>query len=152
MVLGIKVRQPLKELRIKNKELKGEDDLLGLIKDEVNIKEIIFNDKIEKEVELNTELTDELKEEGTLREIIRQIQEMRKKTGIKPEDKISIYVSGDKFLIDIIDKNKEFILVETKTKDINYDVKDNNNSNLEKEIIINELKLLLTIKKINPIK
>ncbi|MBU2539667.1 isoleucine--tRNA ligase [Patescibacteria group bacterium] len=149
-MLGIKVRQPLKELRIKNKELKNEEDFLGLIKDEVNVREIVFSDKIGKEVELNTELTDELRQEGALREIIRQIQEMRKKQGLKPEDKISIYISGDKSLVEIINKNKEFILTETKSKNISYGVERGDNSYLEKEIIISGQKLLLIIKKIHP--
>ena len=39
-----------------------------MIKDELNVKEIIFDDKISGEVELDTEITPELKEEGDLRE------------------------------------------------------------------------------------
>ncbi|HQK64111.1 MAG TPA: class I tRNA ligase family protein, partial [Candidatus Staskawiczbacteria bacterium] len=69
---GIKVKQPLASLKVKNKISEG---LLYLIKDEINVKEVIFDDKIEKEVGLDIDITEELKEEGVLREIIRQVQQ-----------------------------------------------------------------------------
>lgn len=90
----IKVRQPLKELRIKNKELRGEGDLLGLIRDEVHVKEITFGD----ELWLDTEITPELREEGLAREFTRNIQEMRRELGITPRTLIHIQISGDKNL------------------------------------------------------
>ena len=73
-----------------------------MIKQEVNVKEIIFSAAIKDEVELDTKITPELKEEGRLREVIRQIQEMRKKLGLIPSQKIEIYVEaggeGEKFI------------------------------------------------------
>ena len=42
MSAGIKVRQPLNELRIKNYELRGKEEYLNLIKDEVNVKKYFF--------------------------------------------------------------------------------------------------------------
>ena len=80
---GIKVRQPLASLQIKNKLDK---ELLGLIKDEVNVKKITFG----KELKLDTKITKKLREEGIEREVIRYIQEMRKKAGFKPKDKIIV--------------------------------------------------------------
>ena len=78
---GIKVRQPLNKLKVKSEKLK--DEYIILIKDEVNVKEVSFEEKTANEVELDTEITPELKEEGDLREIIRQIQDLRKKEGLK---------------------------------------------------------------------
>ncbi|MCX6759802.1 MAG: DUF5915 domain-containing protein [Candidatus Nealsonbacteria bacterium] len=69
------------------------DELLELIKDEVNIKEVVFDSKITNEVELDTNLTDELKEEGILRDLARQIKSMRKELGLTPSDSISIEMS-----------------------------------------------------------
>ncbi len=83
---GIKVRQPLAELRIKNKELRNEKELLELIKDEVNVKKITFG----KGIKLDTKISKELRKEGIAREVIRHIQQMRKKAGLKPKDKIII--------------------------------------------------------------
>jgi len=134
---GIKVRQPLPKLKIKNRAsiygsegeeedevlfayqgLKIEKELLNLIKEEANIKEITFDTKIKKEIELDTKITPKLKEEGLAREVIRNIQEMRKKAGLKPKDKISILYSGGAGLNKIIVENKKFIIKETLAQNI----------------------------------
>ncbi len=110
---GIKVRQPLSTLKIKNESLKEEKELLELIKEEVNVKKIVFDKKLEKELELDTKITPELRDEGVLRDIIRYIQEMRKKAGLKPEDKISILAFGSKDLNELLKKKKDSVLKET---------------------------------------
>jgi len=91
--LGIKVRQPLSELKIKNLELNKEKELLEILKEEVNVREIIFDKSLSKEIELNTELTDELKKEGIKREVIRQIRNLRKELRILPQDITASIVS-----------------------------------------------------------
>ncbi len=106
---GIKVRQPLNELRITNYELRKEKELLELLKEEVNIKKITFGQTLK----LDTKITQELREEGMVREIIRHIQEMRKQEGFKPKDKILINYCGEQEINKILEKNKEFILQET---------------------------------------
>ncbi len=80
---GIKTRQPLKKLTIKEKEL--DEDLLELIKEEVNVKEIVVGE----EFELNTKITKELEKEGQKREFLRNVKSLRKKMGLKAEDKAS---------------------------------------------------------------
>ena len=140
----IKVRQPLNELKIKNYELKKEKELLDLIKEEVNVKEIIFDSKNKKEVELDIKITLELKEEGIMREIIRHLQEMRKQAGLKPKDKILIYCFGDAYFGKILEKNKESFLTETRTK--NFYFQKISNLITEKEVEIDEKKFWLGIK------
>ncbi|MEK9186091.1 MAG: class I tRNA ligase family protein, partial [Patescibacteria group bacterium] len=76
---GVKVRQPLQILKINSQgqSLKPAKDcpceLLDLIKDEVNVKEIIFVEKLEKEVELDLKITPELKLEGEARDLMRAL-------------------------------------------------------------------------------
>ena len=113
---GIKVRQPLQKLKVKSLKLKVEKELLSLIKEEVNVKKIIFDSKIKNEVELDTKITVELKEEGIIRDIIREIQGMRKKANLKPKDKISIQYFGTEKLNKILEENKKIILTETKAE------------------------------------
>ena len=84
---GIKIRQPLASLQVQSSKFKVQDELLDLIKEEVNVKKIIFGDKFE----LDTKITAELKEEGAIRELARQIQEMRKDGGLTPGDAIRVY-------------------------------------------------------------
>jgi len=141
---GIKVRQPLGELQITNYELKREKELLELIKDEVNIKEISFG----KTLKLDTKITPGLKEEGMIREVIRQIQEMRKRAKLKPKDKILVQYFGEPKLNEILEKNKKIILKETKAKDFLLKEKTEEIFIFEKETKVDQEKLYLAIKKI----
>ncbi|MFN3282865.1 MAG: DUF5915 domain-containing protein, partial [Pseudothermotoga sp.] len=51
---------------------------IELIKEDLNVKEVALDKKIERKIELDLTITPELKEEGIVREIIRNLQEMRK--------------------------------------------------------------------------
>jgi len=87
--LGIPVRQPL--ARLKSKESgKLLSEYLDLIKDELNVKEIIFDNSIRGEVELDINITEDLKQEGNYRELARALQDMRKKLGLTPSDIVSL--------------------------------------------------------------
>ena len=92
---GIKVRQPLAKIKIKSEKLKGYKELLELIKKEINVKEIIFDKNIKEEMEIDATITDGLKEEGALRELIRQMQDIRKKEGLKPNQIAEFYIATD---------------------------------------------------------
>ena len=146
---GIKVRQPIALIKIKNTTLniEGEKEILELIKDEVNTKKIIFDAKIKSVIELDTKITQELKEEGIIRDVIRCIQDMRKKIGLKPEDKVLVFFSGELIINKILEKNKEFILKEIKAKDFCLGEIPGLKIDIEKEIEIDQQKLLLKIKK-----
>jgi len=93
---GIKVRQPLQKLKIKNLKFKINGNLLNILKDEINVKEIIFDQKIKNEMELDTKITPELKAEGQLRELARLIQNLRKKAGYLPKDQIYLWLEAPK--------------------------------------------------------
>lgn len=86
----IKVRQPLSKLRVKSEKLSGE--YLDLIKEELNVKEIFFDDSIPDEVELDVNISAALKAEGEYREFIRDLQEKRKKMGLAPGDKMAMSI------------------------------------------------------------
>jgi isoleucyl-tRNA synthetase len=145
----IKVRQPLNELRIKNDELQKEKELLDLIKEELNVKKIVFDRRIKDRVELDTKLTPELEKEGLMREIIRQIQEMRKKANLTPKDKIIVYCLGTTDMIELLEKNKKTLLKETFSKKINFLDAKQNDFLCEKELSFNSSRIKLGIKKIN---
>jgi len=91
----VKVRQPLKTLVVKSPVLNGKNECLSLIIDEVNMKEIIFDPEIIGEVVLDTKITDELREEGSVRELVRFVQDLRKKSLLKVGELAEIYVSAD---------------------------------------------------------
>jgi len=141
--IGIKVRQPLNELRIKNHELRREKELLELIKEEVNVKKVSFGNKLM----LDTKITPELKEEGIVREIIRQIQQMRKDGGLNPRQKIYLRYSGKEFISSIIEKWKEFIKQETNIFKLEQASKRRERFLAEKEFSIEKENLWIGIKK-----
>jgi isoleucyl-tRNA synthetase len=66
-----------------------------LIKDELNVKEIVFNKNLENEIELDTEITPELKQEGDYRELVRALQDMRKEIGLTPSDIVFLVFETD---------------------------------------------------------
>jgi len=142
----IKIRQPLSRLEVKEEKL--EEDLIDLIKEEINVKEIILNKKLETEIKLDTKITPELKEEGMVREIIRYLQDMRKKIGLEPHDRISIQFFGPPKLNRVLAKNKDFILKETKAENFELKEKTKQIFDIEREVKIDEDILWLGIKQI----
>lgn len=76
---GIKIRQPLSSLVIPadSKLPKG---YMTIIADEVNVKKVEAGEKLS----LDTTLTDTLKEEGLIRDTIREIQAFRKEQNLRP--------------------------------------------------------------------
>ncbi len=103
--VGIKVRQPLKTLRVKDTRLQGEEAFQMLIKDELNVKEVLITPELNKTIELDTAITAELKEEGNVRELIRAIQEKRKEEGLMPQDIIVVSINADPLMAEALSKS-----------------------------------------------
>ena len=118
---GIKVRQPLSEIKIKGNVLKGSGDLLEVLKEEINVKRVLHEPKLKEEVWLNTEITHELREEGWLRDLVRIIQQMRQDGKFEPKDKlILIFESPAKELVYLMEKNETLIKKEVGAKAVEY--------------------------------
>ncbi len=90
---NIKVRQPLKKLEVK--DLKLGDEYLAILKDEINVKEVLANKDLIEETLLDTALTPELIEEGKVRDAIRAVQEWRKEQNLNPKDKATYPVPAE---------------------------------------------------------
>ena len=137
----IKVRQPLAKAIITGDKLDG--DYIRLIKDELNVKQVEFNKGEELKVELDTKITDELKREGLLRELIRTINGLRKKAKLTIQDRIVLeYNSRDKTINEIFGKYGQ----ELRKSILANEIKK---SSLELEAIkINSLKIGLKILKV----
>jgi len=109
---GIKVRQPLRELKIKSKlvfQSKNKKDLLILLAEEINVKKVVIDLKIKEDILLDIELTPKLKEEGMVREFLRTVQGLRQKSGLAPKDKIILMVKSEKELGHILENNVSLI-------------------------------------------
>ncbi len=143
----IKIRQPLRSLKIRSKELKGERELLELIREEVNVKEMVFDPKIKGEIELDIKITPELKEEGIARELIRQVQYLRKLAKLSPKDKVRVYWFTQGEIKNIFQKWEEKILREAKIEEFIFTFPFGKVL-FQKEIEIEGERLTLGIKKI----
>jgi len=91
---GIKVRQPLSEATVTSPASEPNPEAMAILKDEVNVKKIVWQKTTSRETEeaakLNTNITSELKAEGEARELMRQIQKLRKQAGLSLSEQVKI--------------------------------------------------------------
>ncbi|MEK7184803.1 MAG: class I tRNA ligase family protein, partial [Patescibacteria group bacterium] len=113
----INVRQPLSKLFVKSKI---SEELISILKDEVNVKEVIYDSTMKDDVMLDMNITKELKDEGLVRELMRDIQDLRKEKGLRVKDMIDISISTEKQYIDVYKKNEENIRKLTGLNSIEY--------------------------------
>lgn len=145
---GIKVRQPLGELRIKNKELRGLKNvaLLEILAEEINVKKIILDVDLKEEMELDTVVTPELREEGIIRELTRAIQDLRQRAGLKQKDRIALSAQLPAEIRLILQRKESFLLKEIGAETIDY--KKSEKFDAEADAKIAEYDVWLGVRKI----
>lgn len=114
---SIKVRQPLAKIIVRPVKggIKFDTTFDYLIKEELNIKKVDFeSDNEELEIIIDTELTQDLLDEGKSRDIIRSIQEERKKLSLKPNDKIDVVLPSWPVAFEEDIKRKALVMTITK--------------------------------------
>lgn len=95
---GIKVRIPIKKIEYSGPE-KLQENILKIVKEEVNVNEISWSSKTEKYevVTADQEFVDVNNQDlemGLAREIVRQIQEERKKIGTAIDEKVDVVIDS----------------------------------------------------------
>ena len=154
----IKVRQPLAQV-VFYSEMALDDNLQKIILDELNVKEVHRVEKQKKPkgtefvlkegnkfwVALDTTITDELKEQGWVREVIRQINSLRKEAGLTISDKIEIFVEG-KFGKKLFERYEKEILDNTLAENVEYKKVDEMEH--KKDLVLDKEKIKLAIEKI----
>ncbi|HEX8974265.1 MAG TPA: isoleucine--tRNA ligase [Patescibacteria group bacterium] len=138
-VAKVKVRQPLAKVSIK--ESFGEE-LTDIIKEELNVKEVVVDTAQEANVVLDTELSKDLIMEGKAREIIRHIQEMRKEAGYDVDNRINIWYNG---MLEVFAKFGDLIRKETLSDSL--DEGKNESADLAKEFTIDGENVWIAIKR-----
>ena len=93
-------------------------------------------------VALETTLTPELIEEGFVREIISKVQVMRRENGFEVTDHITVGLSGNDKLADIVKKNEETLKKVTLADSVVYGTTEG----FSKEWDVNGEKVTITVK------
>ena len=92
-------------------------------------------------VVLDTHITQELKEEGMLREILSKVQNMRKDRNFEVMDKINLYITGNKIVEEISKKFEDTIKHDTLSEKIIY----NEKRSTAEELSINGEKVFIDV-------
>ncbi|OGM99610.1 MAG: hypothetical protein A2817_00355 [Candidatus Yanofskybacteria bacterium RIFCSPHIGHO2_01_FULL_39_8b] len=158
----IKVRQPLASLKLKisakdgsapggkNEKLKIKEELLNLAKEELNVKEVIYDENQKEEIALDFELSAALINEGYARELIRQIQDMRKEAKYRLDAKVfGQWHSDDQELSSAIHEWTEEIKKEALLNKFVSGPQDKRVYDIEKEFeLVSEKKIWIGVRKI----
>lgn len=115
---GIAVRQVLAKAIVSLPEGTLDEAYIDVVKDEINVKEVVLQ-KGDYAVELDLKLTPELIREGTIREMVRRVNDMRKKAGLTIGDRIELYVSsGNMELTQALEEHRDALLSGTLSKSL----------------------------------
>ena len=93
-------------------------------------------------VVLETTITEELRKEGILREVLSKVQTTRKDSGFEVMDNINIYVSGDEDVLSVIKANEEQIKNDTLALKVSYEENEK-----AQEVSINGQKIKMFVEK-----
>ena len=104
----IRVRQPLASVSVPGEPVP--EDVAAIVREELNVKHIVFGAP---EVKLDTEITADLRLEGLAREVVRLVQDRRKKMGLNVEDRIHTCFEADGLLARAIETHADYIKNET---------------------------------------
>jgi isoleucyl-tRNA synthetase len=111
---GIKLRQPLSKAEIFGEIIVLDAEILQIIKQELNIKDILFTKKQKGfKVKLDTNITTDLLLEGRYREIVRSLQDLRKKEGIPFDKKVKGFYPDSDVLKEVVGIYKSQIISQT---------------------------------------
>jgi hypothetical protein len=114
---AIKVRQPLEAITFPTLGGLSEGHLRELC-EELNVKNIYENSALGEAV-LDTDITEDLREEGSVRELIRAIKDLRKEAGLQSGQKASVQIWTEYVDIqELVLKNKTHLQKECSLVDI----------------------------------
>lgn len=103
---NIKVRQPLATVFVPNGSVAVGGEYAQLVMDEVNVKDVVEHDG---GVKLDTDISDELKKEGMVRDFLRHVQQLRKSQKLTPNDKPTLLINTDSEIQYLVEENLEEI-------------------------------------------
>jgi isoleucyl-tRNA synthetase len=131
--IKLKVRQPVAEMKVQpgdERERRAVERFADQLCDELNVKKVTLHNPAQgplgapegwvgvtdggTQVLVDARITEELKREGMARDIVRQVQDLRKKSGLEMEDRIALYLGTESAgLRQAIEAHRTYIANET---------------------------------------
>lgn len=107
----IKVRQPLASLSVKDAFLEDWPKVVELIQEEVNVKRVRFDPELKNKegLLLDVEISQELKEEGVVRELARAVQGLRQAANYKMSDEVVLYLETSDDFSNLIQRHSVWL-------------------------------------------
>ena len=136
---GIKIRQPLASVTVPT--ISESVDAEAILMEELNVKSVEHG----QEVGIDLNITTELKEEGLSREIIRVVQNARKKAGLNVDDRIKLNLSYEQEIEDAINHFKVIIANETLSTDLSQNA--NKNYSYTEEVKVDGTPITISLEK-----
>ncbi len=113
----IKVRQPLQSVVLYGPK-KITKELSAIIADELNVKEVQYKKSDLVEVQLDTNISPTLRNEGLARDIIRNVQSCRKEAGLAIENRIKLAIITKSSILKLaLEEYQELVSHETLAKE-----------------------------------
>ena len=122
---SLPVRQPLATLFLKKNIA---EKYFEILKEEINVKEALFNkDKNYEEnanIILDLNLTEELKKEGSYRELLRKIKDTRKENNLTTNDTVNLLIKIEKEKLELIKSFSEELKRDCKISNLELEESD----------------------------
>lgn len=148
---GMKVRQPLANLQITKQVDKN---YLEILQEELNVEKVemvkqintddgwIFDE--DKTLSLDINLSDDLKDKGVVRELVRFINALRKEAGLKPSDSpVETYNTNSDYLKSVISKYRDELISNTSAGDL---IESTEEPKIAKMVKVNDEEITLGLK------
>ncbi|MEK7501208.1 MAG: class I tRNA ligase family protein, partial [Patescibacteria group bacterium] len=149
--VGIKVRQPLGLLNVSSADYGVIESFFDVVAEELNVKKILPDKSLSKgTIRLDTNLSPALVEEGLVRELARQINDMRKEAGLTPDDRIALFYDihqGFDFQ-ELLERWEKTLAAETRAKEIHFGIQPNQSFLIKKIWSQDGVEISLGIKRI----
>jgi isoleucyl-tRNA synthetase len=126
----IGVRWPLAKVTVSNPEIINKE-LQELVLRQTNIKRIEIK-KGESKISLDTKMTPELEAEGFAREIVRRIQDARKKAGMQKSQSIDLLLIVDEKLKKLLKNHEKMIQEKTNSDNLKIESHDGKKAKIGK--------------------
>jgi isoleucyl-tRNA synthetase len=109
-------------LDLSGKEIKIQLEDVEILREDIEGWLVASDSDLKLTIALDTELNDDLKNEGLVRELVNRIQSIRKDSGLEITDRIKLYLSLPARMRVAVEAYKDYLMNETLAVEINFEL------------------------------